>query len=241
MNRTILPNGNLEISLDPRRRQGHLRHAMEPTMNESTRNGDTMTVRETACQVVNAAGQAGGSDEIRKIADRGWPADCWTEGQGEGQPYTAEERAAIQKRAREVVAEFTLTLTVTVETMVDPGWIEFVTGGPEGYGDIFMNNGHCGYWLLGVAHHKTRGWLAFDFAAEDVDRPKESETKRAIAAWKAGKPLPKHWHRLDVELAKKSWEEGFKRSGAEWYENGDGDTYDNAVQRALFKGEVVYG
>lgn len=140
-----------------------------------------------------------------------------------------------------VSVEFTMTVT----TVVHPDWIEFVTGGPEGMCDIFFQNGHCGYWMMGVVHGQDvgrpeLGWLAFEFAAQDR-RPGGVEKAMALQAWKEGTELPPHWLRLDLDLAKRSWEEGFKKDGAEWFENGDGCTYDCAVQRALFKGEVVYG
>jgi hypothetical protein len=132
-----------------------------------------------------------------------------------------------------------LTVNMTVQTEVDPGWIEFVTGGPEGMVDIFLQGGYCGYWMEGIDHDEKLGWLAYEFAAEDRHcTPKERAA--ATKAWRENKELPKNFHALNLELARKSWLEGVKKDGVEWYENGDGCTYDCAVQRALF-GEVVYG
>ena len=58
-----------------------------------------MTTYETACRVIDEAGQAGGIDEVRRIAERGWPCDVG------GQPATPELLAAIQDRARSIVSE----------------------------------------------------------------------------------------------------------------------------------------
>lgn len=56
-------------------------------------------VREQARKVLDAAGQAGGIDEVRRIAERGWPGDV------DGAPASPELLAAIQDRAREILAE----------------------------------------------------------------------------------------------------------------------------------------
>jgi hypothetical protein len=58
-----------------------------------------MKIYETACRVVDAAGQAGGIDEVRRIAERGWPCDV------DGAQASPEMLAAIQDRARTIVAE----------------------------------------------------------------------------------------------------------------------------------------
>ena len=127
--------------------------------------------------------------------------------------------------------------TYTVELEVDSGWVEFVTGGPEGFVDVFLG-GHCGYWLEGI-YHSDYGWLAYEFGAEDRHATKH-EKEEAIQALLDGKALPAHFYMLNMETAKKSWTEGVKRDGLEWYENGDGGTYDAALQMALL-GELVYG
>jgi hypothetical protein len=128
---------------------------------------------------------------------------------------------------------------VRLMTTVDDGWIEFVTGGPEGFTDVFISNGHCGYWLAGIKHNPERGWLAYDHADEDR-RSTVEEDKAAIVAWRAGKKLPKNFHALDEALAKDSWAAGVERGGVDWYEHGDGNDYDIAIQIALL-GEIVYG
>ena len=131
-----------------------------------------------------------------------------------------------------------MTVHMTVETEVDPDWVEFVTGGPEGFVDVFLQ-GYCGYWMEGIEHDAKLGWLAWEHADEDRHcTPKERAA--ASKAWHAGEKLPKGFHALNAELAKKSWIEGVKKDGLSWYEDGDGNTYDCAVQRGLF-GEVVYG
>lgn len=132
-----------------------------------------------------------------------------------------------------------LTVTMTMDVEVDPGWIEFVTGGPEGMCDIFFRNGYCGYWMEGIDHESNLGWLAYEFAVEDRHCT-EKERREATKAWKAGQPLPKNFHALNLEAAKKTWVEGCKKYGISWYENGDGITYDYAVQTGVL-GSLVYG
>lgn len=63
------------------------------------------TIQDLAASVIDAAGQAGGIEEVRRIAEEGWPEGCWSEGWFEGRPYSAEERDAIQARARQILAE----------------------------------------------------------------------------------------------------------------------------------------
>lgn len=127
--------------------------------------------------------------------------------------------------------------SVTIESVVDPGWIEFVTGGSEGFVDVFIHD-HCGYWLQKVLHDTTLGFLAYDHAA-DNHNPTKKGLAEAEATWREGKTLPTNFYRLDLETTKKSWACGYKTGGAEWFENGDGNVYDNAIQMALF-GEPRY-
>jgi hypothetical protein len=130
-----------------------------------------------------------------------------------------------------------IMVTVTLQTEVVFGWIEFVTGGPEGFVDVFLG-GHCGYWLEGINHEPALGWLAYEFGATDRNAT-QSEKEEATKAWLVGAKLPEHFHALNLETAKKSWAEGVKRDGLEWYNDGDGCTYDAAMQMALL-GELVY-
>lgn len=129
-------------------------------------------------------------------------------------------------------------VTMTVDVEVDPMWVEHVTGGPEGMCDVFLQ-GYSGYWMEGIDHDEKLGWLAYEFAAEDRHCTKR-ERAQATSAWKAGQPLPKHFHALNLEAAKKTWVEGAKKYGMDWFENGDGISYDCAVQLGLL-GDVVYG
>lgn len=143
----------------------------------------------------------------------------------------------------------TAAVTVSASVPVDEGWVEFVTGGPEGFADVFMRD-HCGYWARGVHHrgywargvrHIGRlGWLVYD-KADDESRPTEAEYEAAATAWLAGEQLPKNYYRFDAALATKAFAEGVKKDGVDWYENGDSNDYDCAIQRALFDGKVVYG
>jgi hypothetical protein len=116
----------------------------------------------------------------------------------------------------------------------DPEWVAFLTK----YNDIFMRD-YCGYWLFGVARNDKDGWLVFDQG--EGERPSEAEQKRVIALWKSGSrtKLPANWYRLNKAAAKRAHEEGVKRWGKDWFENGDANTYDYVVQMALL-GEHRY-
>ena len=137
------------------------------------------------------------------------------------------------------------TVSVTIQSTVAAGWITHVTGDAEGYSDIFMRD-YCGYWLCGVTHGRHHGdpdlgWLAYDYVNNEDRNYTDEERHNAIQAWKAREPLPNNFYALNQDLATKAWAEGVKKDGVEWFEDGDGNTYDNAVQRAIFNGEVVYG
>lgn len=54
------------------------------------------SISEQAARIVDIAGQAGGLDEVRRLADSGWPADRELDGDSD------ELRAAIQRRATAV-------------------------------------------------------------------------------------------------------------------------------------------
>lgn len=124
--------------------------------------------------------------------------------------------------------------TVTITSTVDPEWITFCTRET----DLFSRN-YCGYYLRGVDRSDKLGWLVWE---DDEKCPAEAEPNRAAAlkAWRAGKPLPAHWFRLDVDTAVRAWAEGVKRGGEGWYENGDANVYDFIIQQTLF-GEQRYG
>lgn len=131
-----------------------------------------------------------------------------------------------------------VTVTMTIDVVIDPMWIEHVTGGPEGMVDVFLG-GYSGYWLEGVEHDEKLGWLAYEFGAEDRHSTRK-EKEAASKAWHAGEPLPKHFHALNLEAAKKSWVAGVQKYGMDWFENGDGCTYDCALQLGILN-EIVYG
>jgi len=129
------------------------------------------------------------------------------------------------------VTKMVETVTITVETTVDPEWVDLCTK----YNDLFIH-GYCGYWMRGYARTDKLGWLVRE---SDDDDPEKAPAE-VLKAWRAGEPLPQGWHRLDIDMARKAWVEGFKRDGQSWFENGDANTYDNAVQLAML-GEVRYG
>lgn len=128
------------------------------------------------------------------------------------------------------VASPALTVAVSITCTVDPGWIEFCSQTT----DLFLTD-HCGYWLRGVDRDDALGWLA----CEDEDNEKRPDEQAAIAAWRAGKPLPEGWHKLDRDFAARSWGEAVKRFGVDWFEDADADTYDWAIQQTLL-GEQRY-
>lgn len=121
----------------------------------------------------------------------------------------------------------------TIETQVDPTWIDFLTK----YNDIFGRPFHAGYWLAGLAHEEAKGWLVWEHDDRYVNKFDHTE---AFAAWDKDKPLPESYYRLDVTTAVRAWCEGVKRWGENWYTQGDGPRYDVVVQLALL-GEIKYG
>lgn len=125
------------------------------------------------------------------------------------------------------------THTVTIESTVDPLWIEFCTRDRDVFGISC-----CGSFLFGIDQDDGLGWLVFEHEEKHTIDMVPNERK-AVAAWRAGKPLPKGYYRLDLEAAKKAWVEGVKRRGVEWFANGDTNAYQCAIQRALF-GEERY-
>lgn len=123
------------------------------------------------------------------------------------------------------------TFEITVE--VDPNWIKYLTA----YNDIF-ESGRAGYWLRGVDSNET-GWLCWE--DDDKCRPgEEPNLETAKYEWKLGNPLPPHWFRLDKAAAIRTWEEGVKRWGVDWYDQTDSTREDLVVQLALL-GEIKYG
>lgn len=125
------------------------------------------------------------------------------------------------------------SVVVTVESIVDPLWIEFCTKDT----DVFLR-GYCGYWATGMEIDDTLGWLIYEHGGER--HAPASTRKSVLETWRAGKELPERWHRLDFDAAKRAWCEGVKRHGIEWYETGDGPRYDDAIQLAVL-GEIRYG
>lgn len=122
---------------------------------------------------------------------------------------------------------------VQVSTTVDPDWIEMVCEA----NDLFSRD-YCGYYLRGVAQEKGLGWLTWE-DDEQHAFGQEPNREEALATWKAGRPLPQGYYRLDADFARRSWAEGVKLAGVRWYEEGDSDRYDLVVQRTLF-GKQVY-
>lgn len=132
-------------------------------------------------------------------------------------------------------------ISVTIDVEVDQDWIDYCTQ----YNDLFLTH-YCGYWMCGMEKDNDLGWLAYEYDpggpnVKSIRSVQNSpEYSSIVEAWRAGNPLPDHWFRLDEKAAIKAFEEGVKRYGVDWYENGDATTYDVAIQMALL-GEVVYG
>lgn len=104
--------------------------------------------------------------------------------------------------------------------------------------DVF-NRGYCGYWALGVTSDIKLGWLVYEQV--DDPRPSDEECKRMEKLWRAGKPLPDRWHRLNREAAEKAVAIGLSRFGLRSFENAwDANDIDAIVQRTLL-GELRYG
>lgn len=133
---------------------------------------------------------------------------------------------------------------VEVEVEVPRDWLDWAGGG-EGWADLYQRT-HCGYFLARVelAEDK-RSTLAWEDREDSSNHGADAEEDEmaphadAIAAFHAGNPLPKNYHRIDEELMVKAFAEGVKLYGIGFYEKGDANTYDTAIQMALF-GEQKY-
>ncbi len=128
-----------------------------------------------------------------------------------------------------------MKIEIEVKVEVSPDWIEMVTI----FGDLFKQD-YCGYWARGF-RRGPNGWLVYDTGASD-NYPTQAEQEAAITIWEGGTDgdLPKGFYRFDKALAVEAFRAGCKRNGVGWYENGDADAYDAAIQTALF-GKLVYG
>jgi hypothetical protein len=74
-----------------------------------------MTIKEQARRVIAEAGEAGGIDEVRRIAERGWPD--WVDGAEPSQ----ELRDAIQARAQSIVDEVAKIAEEAKQQIADGG------------------------------------------------------------------------------------------------------------------------
>ncbi len=129
----------------------------------------------------------------------------------------------------QATATATDPVTTTIETVVDPLWLEHCDST-----DVFSRT-YCGFWAVGIAYTTQLGWLLFEHGGET--RPPERVPKAVLDAWIAGAKLPKRWHRLDRATAIRAWEAGVRFAGERWFENGDGPRYNLAIQLALFGAE----
>lgn len=121
---------------------------------------------------------------------------------------------------------------VEVEVEVPRDWLELRV----------CARSYCGYFLREVeVSEDGYSWLAWEFD-EMPSNPRTNEPHAdAIAAFYEGKPLPKHYHRIDENFMVKAFVEGVKLYGVGWYDDSrtDANTYDRVIQMALF-GEQKY-
>lgn len=142
----------------------------------------------------------------------------------------------------------------TIEVEVPGGWLSMCTMWPD-----IMSTDYIGYWARGVKRDDKLGWLIWEFEEDKRleeflemhslgDDTEDTELHaEAMKAWKAGEKLPPLYHALNREAAVKGflamleWPAGRAvEGGINWYENGDANSYDVAVQLAVL-GEVKYG
>ena len=102
--------------------------------------------------------------------------------------------------------------------------------------DVFRRD-YCGYWAFGSSVPGVEAWLVFEQAVDGV-RPTDRASTAARRAYKAGKPLPKHWYALGRADAERAYAYLVARVGTR--ETGDATDYDVVIQMALL-GEVRYG
>lgn len=109
--------------------------------------------------------------------------------------------------------------------------------------EVFQRPWCAGYWLYGVEWDIDRGWLAYEFDESTFD-PNTHNFNKALAAWRAGRELPKGYFRLDKAFARRAFEFGCRRWGWAWHERHgvdlDGGDIDCLIQWTLL-GEIRYG
>jgi len=146
-----------------------------------------------------------------------------------------------------------MKVEVTIEVKVPGDWLSFCTQGSD-----LLSTSYSGYWARGVERDDKLGWLLWEFEEDErlsnaleannaqflENLPIDAEDKlhtKALKAWRAGKKLPPHYHRLNQEAAVKGYLAMSKRNGLNWYEKtGDSLTYDAAIQLGTLD-EVKYG
>lgn len=159
------------------------------------------------------------------------------------------ERNDGRVKFEDVIVEMTIPITVPADFY--DTWLN--------HNDLFMYS-HCGdYWrhLASDRSDPTKGHLAWDFEQDEkiqdymeekgvsfIDSLSQEDEdayhKPAIEAWKAGLPLPPHYYAINKDVCTRAYIEGVKKSGTNWYENGDADDYNCAFQRAVY-GKVIFG
>jgi hypothetical protein len=152
---------------------------------------------------------------------------------------------AIDKLVLDRRGEFAANLEVEAITLakVPASWLSEVAIYPD-----ILGRGYIGYWARGISYdkknHRRLIWeFLADPRADGIAMGSDDEDQchaEAIKAFKAKKPLPKHYHVLDAELAVKAWALRAGQVGVGWADDNDADDTDLAIQMALL-GDIVYG
>lgn len=131
--------------------------------------------------------------------------------------------------------EKTVLHTFALTVAIPEDWIRYVTRS----GRLFRWTFGIGYWARAIEQDEELGHLVWndDQKHRIGDEP---HVEAALTAWRAGEKLPADYHRFDRAFALRAFEEGVKRWGVNWWENGDATSEDVAIQLAIF-GEVKYG
>lgn len=209
---------------------------MNPIGRYIVRKSDTAALHPVG-QIVGVEPDGRIAYESPEVGDKGRPGRC-----------------IVEARHYDIVD----VVEVSLCFVVPPGWVEHVTGGPEGYVDIFSTD-YSGSWFCKIDHNPGIGFLAYSDEDSAGDAPKEEIEKEALASWDANvKALTDENYKETIERLRRTLPEGFYvfdrtfaaeahkyailKYGADWFERvGDATTYDAAVQMAAFDGEIVYG
>lgn len=111
------------------------------------------TIQIQAAKTIEAAGAAGGVDEVRRLAERGWPESRPLDGD------SPELRAAIKAEAARVVVESEPLFTLSVDHQGNT--IDVESGTLEGLARDLSEAGYDGPWVRvrSPKDDTTAGWV----------------------------------------------------------------------------------